>query len=96
MIFHDTEGERRREREREGERGGGRIRKNKTEAGRWGVRSFNALPVNFDTFDNVGSVFRAYMLTAPAHSFPLAQSRSEISHSLSRNEALPCLAGELP
>lgn len=31
-------------------------------------------------------------LIAPAHSFRLAQSPLEISHSLSRNEALPCLA----
>lgn len=34
-------------------------------------------------------------LMAPAHSFPITQSPLEMLHSLSRNEALPCLAGKV-
>lgn len=73
---------------------GEHIRKNKAEAGMGGA-FIHALPVNSDTFDNVGTVFRPDVDGSSSFFSPLSQSPLEISHSPSRNEALPCLAGEL-
>lgn len=70
-------------------RGGGGITK---EVGRWGAHSFILVPVNSDTFDNVGSVSRALRLRHRLILSPLAQSPLEISHRLWRNEARPRLA----
>lgn len=58
VIFHDTQGERESGREREM---GEHIRKNKTEAERWGGAFIHALPVNFDTFDRGTLCFQALL-----------------------------------
>lgn len=62
-----------------------------------GAHSFILMPVNSDTFDNVGSVSRALRLRHRLILSPLAQSPLEISHRLWRNEARARLAarGEL-